>query len=31
MMTLLKDTENSIHSLYKSIDNDTELLTDIAK
>lgn len=30
MMTLLKDTENSIHSLYKSIDNDTELLTDIA-
>ena len=31
MMTLLKDTENSIHSLYKSIDNDTELLTDIAE
>ena len=31
MMTLLKDTENSIHSLYKSIDNDTDLLTDIAK
>lgn len=30
MMTLLKDTENSIHSLYKSIDNDTELLKDIA-
>ena len=31
MMTLLKDTENSIHSLYKSIDNDTDLATDIAK
>lgn len=31
MMTLLKDTDNSIHSLYKSIDNDTDLVTDIAK
>ena len=31
MMTLLKDTDNSIHSLYKSIDNDTDLATDIAK
>lgn len=31
MMTLLKDTDNSIHSLYKSIDNDTDLLTDIAE
>lgn len=31
MLTLLKDTENSMHSLYKSIDNDTDLLTDIAK
>ncbi len=30
MMTLLKDTENSMHSLYKSIDNDTELLTNIS-
>lgn len=25
MMTLLKDTENSINSLYKSIDNDTQI------
>ena len=31
MMTLLKDTENSMHSLYKSIDNDTELITNLAK
>lgn len=30
MMTLLKDTDNSIHSLYKSIDNDTELPKSIA-
>lgn len=31
MMTLLKDTENSMHSLYKSIDNDTELITNLAE
>lgn len=30
MMTLLKDTENSTHSLYKSIDNDTDLAKDVA-
>ena len=30
MLTLLKDTGNSMHMLYKSIDNDTELLTNIA-
>jgi len=30
-MTLLKDSENSTHCLYKSIDNDTELVEDIAK
>jgi hypothetical protein len=26
----LKDSENSINSLYKSIDNDTELITSIS-
>ena len=30
MLTLLKDTDNSINSLYKSIDNDTELPKSIA-
>lgn len=30
MMTLLKDTENSINSLFKSIDNDTTLAKSIA-
>lgn len=30
LITLLKDTDNSINSLYKSIDNDTELITSIA-
>ena len=30
MLTLLKDTENSINSLYKSIDNDTVLPKSIA-
>lgn len=30
MLTLLKDTDNSISSLYKSIDNDTELPKSIA-
>lgn len=30
MLTLLKDCENSMHSLYKSIDNDTELPKKIA-
>ena len=30
LMTLLKDTQNSINSLYKSIDNDTELITNIS-
>lgn len=30
LLTLLKDTQNSINSLYKSIDNDTELITSIA-
>ena len=31
MMTLLKDTENSFTSLFKSIDNDTALVTSIAE
>lgn len=31
MQTLLLDVENSMHCLFKSIDNDTELLTDIAE
>lgn len=31
LMTLLKDTDNSINSLYKSIDNDTESIEDIAR
>ena len=30
LMTLLKDTENSLNSLYKPIDNDTELVTDVS-
>lgn len=30
LLTLLKDVENSTHSLYKSIDNDTTLAKDIA-
>lgn len=30
MLTMLKDTDNSINSLYKSIDNDTELPKSIA-
>lgn len=30
ILTLLGDVENSMNSLYKSIDNDTELLTDIS-
>jgi len=30
MLTLLKDVDNSINSLYKSIDNDTELPKRIA-
>ena len=31
MLTLLKDTDNSINSLFRSIDNDTEPLINIAK
>lgn len=31
LLTLLKDSDNSINSLYKSIDNDTELITKIAE
>ena len=30
MMTLLKDVDNSINFLFKSIDNDTELITNIS-
>lgn len=30
LLTLLTDTENSMHTLYKSIDNDTGLLTAIS-
>jgi hypothetical protein len=30
LLTLLRDTENSLNSLYKPIDNDTELITDIS-
>lgn len=30
LMTLLKDTENSLNSLFKPIDNDTELVTDVS-
>ena len=30
LLTLLKDTDNSINSLYKSIDNDTELVTKVS-
>lgn len=30
LMILLKDTENSLNSLYKPIDNDTELITDVS-
>ena len=30
LMTLLKDTENSLNSLYKPIDNDTELVTNVS-
>ena len=31
MMTLLKDVENSINCLYRSIDNDTDLAQSLAK
>lgn len=31
MLTILNDVENSTHTLFKSVDNDTELLTNIAK
>lgn len=31
MMTLLKDVENSMNSLYKSIDNDTDLAQSLSK
>ena len=31
MLTLLKDTDNSINSLFRSIDNDTEPLIKIAE
>jgi hypothetical protein len=30
LMILLKDTENSLNSLYKPIDNDTELVTNVS-
>lgn len=30
LLTLLKDSGNSMNSLYKSIDNDTELITSIS-
>lgn len=30
MMSLLKDTKNSMHSLYKSIDNDTDIPKSLA-
>jgi len=30
LMTLLKDSDNSINYLYKSIDNDTDLITKIS-
>ena len=30
LITLLKDTENSLNSLYKPIDNDTELVTAVS-
>ena len=30
MMTLLKDTKNSMNSLYKSIDNDTDIPKSLA-
>ena len=30
LLTLLTDVDNSMHTLYKSIDNDTELLTEIS-
>lgn len=30
LMILLKDTENSLNHLYKPIDNDTELVTDVS-
>lgn len=30
LMTLLKDTENTLNSLYKPIDNDTELVTAVS-
>jgi hypothetical protein len=30
LLTLLKDTEHSLNSLYKPVDNDTELITNVS-